>query len=113
MELHPPSINEFNIPSNAIIVFTSGRANIYKRIDFIIEFANILINKRKLNNIYFLYCGDGPNMRDLKALCDNYHLNDKFIFAGIRNDVSSLRRNATLAFRLPGLKIARSRYLNT
>lgn len=99
MESHPPSINEFNFPSNAIIVFTSGRANIYKRIDFIIECANDLINKKQINNIYFLYCGDGPNMLELKALCDNFHLKDKFIFAGARNDVRELAKQCHIGIQ--------------
>ncbi|MDT8453027.1 MAG: glycosyltransferase family 4 protein [Gammaproteobacteria bacterium] len=98
-ESHPSSINEFNIPSNAIIIFTSGRANQYKRIDFIIECANILINKNQLDNIYFLYCGDGPNMRDLKVLCDNYQLREKFIFAGARNDVRELAKQCHIGIQ--------------
>ena len=49
----------FGIPHNATVVFTSGRANRYKQIDFIIECANTLINRDKINDLYFIYCGDG------------------------------------------------------
>lgn len=78
---------EFGIPNDATIIFTSGRADRYKQIDFVIECANVLINSWKISDLYFIYCGDGPDFNDLVALANSYQLKKKFIFAGNRPDV--------------------------
>ncbi|MBR9846819.1 MAG: glycosyltransferase family 4 protein [Algicola sp.] len=93
------SHTEFNIPTDAKIVFTSGRASTYKGIDFIIECANVIINVRKLENIYFLYCGDGPDIDAFKALSDSYGLGKRFIYAGVRNDVRELAQSCHIGIQ--------------
>lgn len=90
---------EFNIEADAKIVFTSGRASTYKGIDFIIECANFLINIRKLNNIYFLYCGDGPDIGYFKSLSAGYGLGERFVFAGVRNDVRQLAQSCHIGIQ--------------
>ena len=45
----------FSIPEDHLIIVNTGRAHTYKRIDFVIECANVLINKMKHENITFLY----------------------------------------------------------
>lgn len=89
-EMRSYAFSEFNIPTGGIVIFTSGRASTYKGIDFIIECASFLINKRELNNIYFLYCGDGPDIDYFKKLSASYGLSEKFIYAGVRNDVRKI-----------------------
>jgi glycosyltransferase involved in cell wall biosynthesis len=90
---------EFNIEADAKIVFTSGRASTYKGIDFIIECANFLINKRRLNKIYFLYCGDGPDIDYFKSLSAGYGLGERFVFAGVRNDVRELAQSCHIGIQ--------------
>lgn len=98
-ELKHYAHNEFNIEHDAKIVFTSGRASIYKGIDFIIECANFLVNVRKIKNVYFLYCGDGPDIDYFKSLSAGYELDERFIYAGVRNDVRELAQSCHIGIQ--------------
>ncbi len=90
---------EFSIPSGSIIIATTGRAVFYKGIDFIIKCANEIIHTHNIDNAYFLYCGDGPNMPDFKQLTQEYNLQEKFIFAGQRNDVKCLLQSCDIGIQ--------------
>lgn len=79
----------FEIPPGACIVFTSGRASPIKQIDFIIRCAAKLI-KDEGHDVYFVYCGDGPQLAALMELATACGLQRRFIFAGVRSDVRLL-----------------------
>lgn len=79
--------DQFRIEPNKIIIVTTGRATIYKGIDFFIECANALINKHKKTEFHFLYCGDGPDIETFKDMVCTYKLENHFTFAGKRIDV--------------------------
>ena len=81
---------QFDIPPGAAICISSGRANPYKRIDFVIEVARRCVVQQKLENLYFLYCGDGPDMARLRTLAENAGLGSRFVFAGTRRDMHQL-----------------------
>jgi len=80
----------FGIPDEAIIVVSVARATFYKGIDFIIVCADKLINEKGEPNIYFLYCGDGPDLEEFKIIANQYELADRFIFAGNRTDIREI-----------------------
>ncbi len=82
--------NLFNIAPDKIIIVTTGRATYYKGIDFFIECANKLINEYNKTQFHFLYCGDGPDLGNFKALVHQYKLENNFTFAGRRNDVRQI-----------------------
>jgi glycosyltransferase involved in cell wall biosynthesis len=48
-------------------------------------------------DVYFLHCGDGPDLPRFRQMVHDYGLNGRFIFAGRRADVRSI---------LPGCDIA-------
>lgn len=81
---------EFGIPDDSIIVVSTGRANKYKKIDFIIRCADRVINIMNARNIFFLHCGDGPDLDHLRLLVAEFGLERNFIFAGNRNDVRDI-----------------------
>lgn len=89
----------FGIPHNATVVFTSGRASRYKQIDFIIECANILINEDNINDLYFIYCGDGPDFNNLQNLVYSCRLQVRFIFAGNRSDVRQIAQSCHIGIQ--------------
>jgi len=91
--------DEYNLPEDAVIIVTTGRATYYKGIDFIIKCANILINHYKLSNASFLHIGDGPNLQDFKNEANLYGLKNKFIFAGQRDDVRRLLQSCHIGIQ--------------
>jgi glycosyltransferase involved in cell wall biosynthesis len=80
----------FKIPKNSRIIVTTGRATYYKGIDILIKCANILINDRNIDNLYFLHIGDGPDLNSFKQLASDLNVNKRFIFAGLRNDIDQI-----------------------
>lgn len=89
---------EFNLPQENILIVNTGRADYYKGIDFIIDCADYLINKKGVENISFIYCGDGPNLDDFITKTRELNLGNQFIFAGYRKDLRSILPSCDIAF---------------
>lgn len=90
--------DQFNIPRKASIIVSTGRATFYKNVDFLIRSADILVNKRDRQNVYFLYCGAGPDMATFQRIVHGFNLTDKFIFAGKRDDIRQILPSCDIAF---------------
>ena len=88
----------FGIPKDRIIVVSTGRASYYKGIDFLIECANELISNQGLDQLHFLYCGDGSDLNDFKSLTKKYNLENKFTFAGNRSDIRQILPSCDIGF---------------
>ena len=73
---------EFNIPRSKRIVFSYSRANRYKGIEILIDAARILIHEKKRNDLFFLYCGDGPDLEHFRSLVSENKLTDYFLCPG-------------------------------
>jgi len=86
------------IPGSRTIIVTTGRASYYKGIDFFIECAHELVNNRGLHQLHFLYCGDGPDLNDFKAMATQYKLDEHFTFAGSRSDVREILPSCHIGF---------------
>ena len=89
---------ELHLPANAIIIVSTGRATEYKGIDFIIKCADQLVNSYHISGIYFIHCGDGPNLNSFKQLVKNFQLDKYFYFLGDRKDVPQLLLSCDIAF---------------
>ena len=89
---------QFNIPKNKHIIVTTGRASYYKGIDFFIQCADELINNQGINQLHFLFCGDGPDMQDFQALCKKLKLEKYFVFAGKRTDIRKILPSCHIGF---------------
>jgi len=80
----------FKIPESSKVIVTTGRATFYKGIDKLIACANILINEKGVEDAYFLYVGDGPDLETFKRMAVDSGLEDKFLFAGFRKDIHDI-----------------------
>ena len=87
---------ELNIPSDAVVVITTGRAHPYKRPDFVMEAAAHYI-KSSSRRVIFLLVGDGPGFADLERLHAKLGLSDHFRLLGYRNDVPKLLAASDIA----------------
>jgi glycosyltransferase involved in cell wall biosynthesis len=80
---------QFKIQDNKKIVFCCGRANFYKGIQILIQAADILIHKKKRDDLFFLYCGDGPDLEAFRSMIHELNLEEVFLCAG---EVHNLNR---------------------
>ncbi len=85
------------IPEGARICMTVGRAHPNKRIEFVVEVARRCIVEAGVAGLWFVHCGDGPELDRLRALAERAGLGERFIFAGRRSDVRALLCSADLA----------------
>ncbi len=90
------------IPPDARVVGHVGRFSTEKNHAFIVEIARELI--RREPRTMFLLVGDGPLRASIEAKVASYSLQDHFMFAGVRSDVSTLMRGAMDAFLFPSLR---------
>ena len=88
----------FNIPENATIVVNTGRASFYKGIDFLIRCAEKLVNEQHDAELYFIFCGDGPDIDAFKKLSRELNLEKNFIFAGKRSDIRQILPSCDIGF---------------
>ncbi len=86
------------INESTFLVITTGRAHTYKRFDFIIESARLLLEGSPDLDIKFTLVGDGPAMPELKTLVKKYHLEHHVLLLGFRSDIHSLLCESNLAF---------------
>jgi glycosyltransferase involved in cell wall biosynthesis len=88
---------EFGFPLNAVICVNTGRAHPYKRVDFFIEVARICIQETKLDQLYFLHCGDGPDLARLQRMVSEAGIASRVFLAGRRTDIRQILCSATFA----------------
>jgi glycosyltransferase involved in cell wall biosynthesis len=88
---------ELGIPQGAAVCITASRADAYKRVDFVIEVARRCVVELGIRDLYFVHCGDGPDLPRLKDLHRSSGLGERFILAGRRTDVPDLLCSADYA----------------
>jgi glycosyltransferase involved in cell wall biosynthesis len=81
---------ELGIPSDALVVVSASRATQYKRIHHIIEAA------ARLRNVYFVHCGDGPDLPFFNAEISRLRLEKRFFLVGRREDVPGILASADI-----------------
>lgn len=77
------------------IAVMTGRASHYKNIGFILRCLSKL--KRQGHKLHFVFCGDGPDLEELKGMAIRLEIEDRITFAGRRNDVPQLLRQCDFA----------------
>lgn len=97
-ERQPGCVKEtFGIPADALIVISSGRVSSYKRVDLIVRAAARVLTTAPTGTVYFVHCGDGPQLEEMRALVVSLGISQHFIFAGRREDVRVLLTGADIA----------------
>ncbi len=80
----------YKIENNKKIIFCAARANFYKGIHVFIEAARILRYERKRKDLFFLYCGDGPDLLKFQNMVSEYHLDECFFCTGNVVDINKI-----------------------
>jgi glycosyltransferase involved in cell wall biosynthesis len=88
----------FNIDKKAVIIVSVGRASVYKGLLFTIDCADAIINKIGRKDVCFLHCGEGPDLELFKNEAARRKIDDRFIFAGKRDDVPEILQSCDIAF---------------
>lgn len=92
--------NEFDLPSDALIVGAIARLSPQKGIEYLIESIPNLIEKHQ--NLYFLIVGTGALERKLKNRVADLNINNNVIFTGYRSD-NTILLNSLDIYVLPSL----------
>jgi len=80
--------NQFNIPTEAIIIGNVGRFSPQKNPFDWIKIAGQI--GRKNPQVYFLLVGDGPLRKEVEIQIEKEKLSNRFILTGLRRDVPEL-----------------------
>ena len=88
---------QFAFPDAGRIIVSTGRASLYKGIDFIIRCADHLIHKRGMSDLYFLHCGDGPDKELFFKMIADSGLEKHFVLAGKRADLAQILQSCHIA----------------
>lgn len=92
--------SEFGVPSNAMLVVTAGRLSPEKGHRYLVD----AIAKCRSDNkeIYYVFCGEGPCLEELKEQCQRLGVLSHCLFIGFRRDLQKIFRAMDL-FVLPSL----------
>ena len=72
----------FGIKRDRKIIFCGCRANFYKGIDVFVKTANELVHNRNCYELFFLYCGDGPDLARFQSMIHEFKLDEYFYCSG-------------------------------
>lgn len=81
----------------SVLVVSVGRAHRYKGIDFMIDTAREVLDRCE-RDVRFLHVGDGPHLEEFRERVKAERLEDRFHFAGHRDDVFSVLLASDIAF---------------
>ena len=93
-------LSQFNIPRNALIVVTAGRLSPEKGHRYLVD---AIVKCQAINkNIFYLFCGEGPCLEELKVQCQRQGILSNCLFVGFRRDLMKIFEVMDL-FVLPSL----------
>lgn len=98
LRTNPQLRAQLGIDDNTLIVITTGRANPYKRFDFVIDCAAELKRQKPASNVVFVLVGDGPAMEYLQTQVKKLNLEKSVHLLGFRSDIYELLHCADIAF---------------
>jgi glycosyltransferase involved in cell wall biosynthesis len=87
--------DELGVSATTPVAVMTGRASHYKNIGFILKCLSKL--KRQGHNLHFVFCGDGPDLEELKSMAIGLEIGDRVTFTGRRNDIPQLLRQCDFA----------------
>jgi glycosyltransferase involved in cell wall biosynthesis len=86
------------LSSDSFAIITTGRANVYKRFDFVIDCADQLNRIAPESKALFILVGDGPAMPLLKEQVERLKIQKRVRLLGYREDIPQLLNAADIAF---------------
>lgn len=85
----------FGIPKDRKVIFCSSRANRYKGIEVLIDAAETLVHGQNRKDVFFLFCGDGPDLEPFRSRVREKNLSEHFICPGKVDFVARILKGAT------------------
>ncbi len=52
-----------------------------------------------MNNVYFLHCGDGPDLANFRRMAEDRGIEQRFLFAGRRTDVREILQSCDIGIQ--------------
>lgn len=89
----------FDIPPTQKIMVMAARAHMYKGIDFALRCVADLVVKHHRSDLHFLFCGDGPDLSQMKSLCTTLGISDYVTFAGRCENLDAILRESDIAIQ--------------
>lgn len=86
---------QFGIPKDRKVVFCYSRANRYKGIEVLIDAAETLVHGQNRQDVYFLFCGDGPDLESFRSRIRQKYLSDRFLCPGKVDSVARILKGVT------------------
>lgn len=94
LDLH----QQLGIAKDTLLIVSTGRANLYKGVDFALEVIEQLIHQHKLQGFHFIYCGDGPDLDYLTSMAHTMAIDNHVSFLGRVNNIDQILRACHIAF---------------
>ena len=99
IDLTPIDVRQqLNLPAETLLIISTGRANLYKGVDFALEVFALLVHKNRIKNIHFIYCGDGPDLDLLQKMAKKLAITEQVTFLGRVNNVPQILLGCDIAF---------------
>lgn len=95
-EIDDQVFRQYGIAKDKKVVFAYSRANRYKGIQTLIEAADILIGRQGRRDLYFLFCGDGPDIEIFRDMVSRKGLDGHFLCPGSTNNIERLLHGACI-----------------
>jgi len=88
--------SKFKIPRDKKVIFAYSRANRYKGIEVLIDTAYHLIQVMERRDLFFLFCGDGPDLSYFRELISKYNLTDYFLCPGKTGEINRVLKGVCI-----------------
>lgn len=101
VEPTPPPLDlhqQLGLASDTLLIVSTGRANLYKGVDFALEVFAQLIHGQQLKGLHFIYCGDGPDLDYLNTMKHTLAIDKQVSFLGRVNNIDQILRACHIAF---------------
>ena len=83
-------LKQYHLPNECTLAVSAGRLSPEKGHRFLIEAIGLLNGKAR--DTYFVFCGDGVNLTNLKEQVRRIGVDDKCRFVGFRKDINRIFR---------------------
>lgn len=94
LDLH----QQLGVAADTVLIVSTGRANLYKGIDFALDVITQLVHQQKMQGLHYIYCGDGPDLDYLKAMAQTLAIDKHVSFLGRVNNIDQILRACHIAF---------------
>lgn len=95
----PPNLQEqLGISGNDLLIVSTGRASLYKGIDFALQVISHLVHSQNIQGFHFVHCGDGPDLDHLKNMARTLKIDRQVTFLGKVTNVNQILHACDIAF---------------